>query len=1200
MPRLLLIFPILLLLAACDDHTLVVPTDQPATEQPPAPQPGIPVSGSGVKGPLAGAVVNVYQLNPANADLKGDQLATGTTGSNARIEGVELPAGTNGLLLVEVIADDDTIDIGTGAAPVITRLRSVVDTSLVSAGNVYATPLTSMAVELARQNADRASTTFSGNADGSISSEEFAAALATAAAQVTSSFGFGLPADTNLFTTPPLLESGATPASQGTTLAYRRAIEAVAAIATRVRETAIANNATSTITTDEALDAITADLSDGTIDGMAFDEAVAQLADVGGVAAIVSADPATLLVPGTDRLLTDIVGILEAEVATTGAETDTTDLANTVIELIGARLETDTDGDGVADKRDAFPLLATETDDFDGDGTGDNSDTDDDADGVPDADDAFPRNAAESVDTDGDGIGNNSDTDDDADGVPDDSDALPLDATESVDTDGDGLGNNADTDDDGDGESDATDAFPLDPTEVADTDQDGIGNNSDTDDDGDGIGDAQDAFPLDGSESVDTDDDGIGNNADSDDDGDGVADESDAFPLDGTETTDTDNDGTGNNADTDDDNDGVPDTEDGLPLDSNSSLATTALIGASGGTITSPDGLLTLTIPAGALSTDHNITIGEINRDTLATLYGQENRIDSLYAFAPAGTVFNSPASVTYSLPASAAANAKVAFSIRDDVLDFTTDSHTSITERKVTTSISHFSQFGFADAGFAVSINRAEALPNPLTWDYSVTSIFTGFEGTVGTRRNPDNTIPPPVVIVGQEYISEPVHDKLLAYSHTLIDASTNEPGKILADCQNTSVEGMPGTIRFELEYTKTDINFMSSEFLKDPSKSISFGTAGRGSVSVDAEAICKTSVVVTEPVFLELDDAVDRVSLAGVAPYTEVGCGGQALVAVARTSTLLFSDDGTCTERLNYPGQTDANFGAVLIQGDGAEVLLQHGKFGTSVGIPEDGFFSRFFGNLFGATPTTDAVNGRKADGSVDTSVAYTVNNGVIYRYRASVTETAIREEVLDTQLIAGTRIISFSPMSARTGLGVTSGTPSEVVLIDLIDKTVVKVGEAGAGALNVRCTQHDANLGGGCAVSSYQTKEIYPIRVDKDLGVIIGLPSPGISTPSLGVRLTDLGEMAVLAAHDVAPSVSALMFSVGLVLRDSNTWAFSSLNLEASIGVGTVFLEPNERFPEGGFAMTVRGDTQNGVAIIPATTEILGNGFTNYFIH
>jgi hypothetical protein len=107
-------------------------------------------------------------------------------------------------------------------------------------------------------------------------------------------------------------------------------------------------------------------------------------------------------------------------------------------------------------------------------------------------------------------------------------------ASYALDTDADGIDNDEDEDDDGDGVNDLLDAFPVDASEQSDSDGDGVGDNSDW-------------APEDSSESVDTDGDGIGNNADSDDDGDGVSDSEDAFPLKNTETTDSDGDGVGDN-----------------------------------------------------------------------------------------------------------------------------------------------------------------------------------------------------------------------------------------------------------------------------------------------------------------------------------------------------------------------------------------------------------------------------------------------------------------------------------------------------------------------------------------------------------------------------------------------------------------------------------------------------------------------------
>jgi len=131
----------------------------------------------------------------------------------------------------------------------------------------------------------------------------------------------------------------------------------------------------------------------------------------------------------------------------------------------------DTDGDGVGDNSDAFPSNASEQYDTDGDGLGDNiensncifgekydectkfDNNDTDGDGVDDYNDTFPLNFTESIDTDEDGIGDNSD-------------ACPDDSRGHIDTDEDGF-------------CDSYDAFPENPLEWSDQDKDGYGDNSD-------------------------------------------------------------------------------------------------------------------------------------------------------------------------------------------------------------------------------------------------------------------------------------------------------------------------------------------------------------------------------------------------------------------------------------------------------------------------------------------------------------------------------------------------------------------------------------------------------------------------------------------------------------------------------------------------------------------------------------------------
>ena len=249
----------------------------------------------------------------------------------------------------------------------------------------------------------------------------------------------------------------------------------------------------------------------------------------------------------------------------------------------------DTDGDGVIDGEDDFPLDAESSEDTDGDGIPDAIDPDDDNDGVNDLDDAFPKDPSETTDTDGDGVGNNVDFDDDNDGYSDeseiaggsnpaDSNSVPEDADQDFLSDAMEviLGtdpNNPDTD--GDGIIDGQDPSPNGGSNLGtidDFDGDGILDAIDPDDDNDGVPDLIDSFPKDPNEFSDIDGDGIGDNADEDRDGDGVPNDEDLFPNDPNESSDNDGDGIGDNEDLDDDNDGYEDTieiqEGSDPLDS--------------------------------------------------------------------------------------------------------------------------------------------------------------------------------------------------------------------------------------------------------------------------------------------------------------------------------------------------------------------------------------------------------------------------------------------------------------------------------------------------------------------------------------------------------------------------------------------------------------------------------------------------------
>lgn len=540
---------------------------------------------------MGNAVVTAYGINDGSpaASFKGTTaIATGSTNASAAITGLALPFPLNPPYILEFTTDGDTIDLTTGLSPVIKTLRTVMTQAMLESGEqIYATPLTTMAVDLAIKNADKNVAPFTGNNDGNVSEAEFLAALPIAADQVTSTLGFGMSSSVDIFQTPPLVDSTTTSDAQQQAVAeYRAAVEAVTAVVFQM------DQQSSDTTPDGIMGALAADLADGNIDGQTDGEANGLSTEARDV---LDQDPSKLPIPNTDKTVADVAALLTTEQAQTRPTQTVVNTEAVVVNTTPAETNPDIDGDGVPNSQDAFPNDPNESVDTDHDGIGNNADTDDDNDGWLDAQDDYPLDATRhlnpALDRDGDTIAN---------GV----DNCPLTAnTAQTDTDHNGVGDACSDDNDGDGVADGVDNCPL----VANPDQTDTGGSAagdacDPDIDGDGVANADDAFPYDASASVDTDGDGKPDSVtgettlvvDTDDDNDGVLDVNEAegcslkrdcdgdgrldltdrFPLNPAEWKDSDGDcgdidyntttsgnGCGNNSDTDDDNDGLSDAD---------------------------------------------------------------------------------------------------------------------------------------------------------------------------------------------------------------------------------------------------------------------------------------------------------------------------------------------------------------------------------------------------------------------------------------------------------------------------------------------------------------------------------------------------------------------------------------------------------------------------------------------------------------
>jgi len=490
--------------------------------------PKVSLSGGGVKGPLAYASLAFYEFDASKSNFQAtNAVATGMTDSQAAFSGVLVPAPNPPYILV-FTAGAGAIDLTTGKSPVITTMKTVVTQDMLSKGYpIYATPLTTLAVDLAIANANSTLPPYDFPKSAQ-TVDNFLLALPIAAQQVASSLGFGISSDVDIFRTWPVVGSDSSAVTLRVTAEYRSAVEALSTLVYQMAQSVGPDTKA-----DQILKALAEDLGDGVIDGKNAAGQAISLLGTTQLNLLQNANPATLTIPNSSVLVGNVEALLASEAITIGATADTTALANGAISVtvLPAQLNPDLDGDGVLNVVDAFPTDAQRDTDTDGDGIADtvyvvdgtgkrtggisaSSDPDDDNDGLTDvAEQALGTNPLLS-DTDSDGISDSVEgststnpllSDSDSDGVLDGVEAAGPGSVVIIttganagtytgtgtnplqgDTDGDGLSDGAEvealtnplaTDSDGDGKPDNADNCPaVANADQADSNVDGVGN----------------------------------------------------------------------------------------------------------------------------------------------------------------------------------------------------------------------------------------------------------------------------------------------------------------------------------------------------------------------------------------------------------------------------------------------------------------------------------------------------------------------------------------------------------------------------------------------------------------------------------------------------------------------------------------------------------------------------------------------------
>ena len=367
------------------------------------------VQGSAIKGPIVGASVKLYVLDLTAADLKGELLLTTTTNESGAIDDLtvsqaHIDNGDN--FIVEVSGGEER----NGTSPVISQLTTLLRGSDTRSGNpLYLTPLSTLALELARLSAQAQSTPMSfGNFLNEIETQE---------QTVKDYFGLGVLNNVNLIATG--IEQDSPPATapvltmQGNhddALAYRTAIEVTAALVKTL------NDQVPTVPADQFFKGFAQDLSDGIPDGSNNGTPIQALSGITPTLLVTTlTQPVSALkqlnIPGTSNPISTLNEQLISEAAALAPEVSATNLTIPAIHQVVPGI--DSDNDRIIDSIDEF--------DNDPRRSGDN-----DGDGFDNLIDRFPNNPSEWLDSDDDGIGDNTDI-------------CPNSATETQDSDGDGF-----------------------------------------------------------------------------------------------------------------------------------------------------------------------------------------------------------------------------------------------------------------------------------------------------------------------------------------------------------------------------------------------------------------------------------------------------------------------------------------------------------------------------------------------------------------------------------------------------------------------------------------------------------------------------------------------------------------------------------------------------------------------------------------
>ena len=179
------------------------------------------INAAGMKGPLAHADMKIYAFDPAFPDMydRHSPIAVAITDQFAQVSGLSVPGDTRPPYIM-TIGGRQAIDLNTGTHPVIETLTTVITSEMLASNHtIYATPLTTLAYQMARSEA--VSTT---------DATAFEHSVERAGDVVSEKFALDQSHSINIFSSPVVInERTDTLAAQEEAVYHRAALEAFAA-----------------------------------------------------------------------------------------------------------------------------------------------------------------------------------------------------------------------------------------------------------------------------------------------------------------------------------------------------------------------------------------------------------------------------------------------------------------------------------------------------------------------------------------------------------------------------------------------------------------------------------------------------------------------------------------------------------------------------------------------------------------------------------------------------------------------------------------------------------------------------------------------------------------------------------------------------------------------------------------------------------